>query len=313
MDKDSITINRDFESKLKTKTQMGGCGSNKKEIFQYAWDNNIRLFDSGWGYSGIGVNDTFIGEFIQDKNRDEIVICNKLPLFNDLYKQEFGGNINELSKEELEKAIDVIIKEQLKRNNTNYFDIYMLHALYDDKYGENRLGKIDLYKRIVSILVKYYEKGIIKRLGFSAHIDFEKLYYFTNEMKREFGDLLDVAEVAYNVLNNNGKSYIANRYDVMVWDAVGDDGLKLLKDLNYKIINMMPNESGRLELLSTAPDFINWNYRFIYNNKYIDYVLAGTSSIRHFNMLLDIENKKYLKDIPDMRKIEGLGSGHCGE
>ena len=53
----------------------------------------------------------------------------------------------------------------------------------------------------------------------------------------------------------------------MVWDAIGEEGIKYLKDNGYFVIDMMPHESGRIGQISTSEDWFRWADRFALNNK----------------------------------------------
>lgn len=298
---------------------IGGCHQNKEEVFSYAFENRNGpiVLDSGWGYTGTLVNTSFIGEFIKDKNRDDFVIIEKLPLFKKMYVEEFGKSLFEMSVEEMRPAIDKVIQTQLQITGTKYFDAYLLHAIYDDQYSQNpEMEDIEAYKRIVQVLLEYKEKGIIKHIGFSAHVGFLKLYHFCEEINKAFPKALDVAEVSYNILNNKGHTqkepcYFAKQYKVMVWDAIGEEGIKYLKDNGYFVIDMMPHESGRIGQISTAEDWFRWADRFALNNKNIDVVLEGTSYIPHFQMMLE-EAGILKRDVQEMRDIEGTHK-HCME
>lgn len=305
---------KDFKDLLKSKVGIGGCEGNG--CFQYAWDHNIRFFDTGWGYHG-GKNDNYLRDFLKDKT--DYVICQKLPLFDGLYKEKFGRSSYDMTDEELEKAVRSIFKEQCERCGVEFFHIYMLHAIFDMQHSGtyNIYDDIDLYKRMVKILIKLKEEGKVQHLGFSAHITFERLCLFLNEVDPE-NKIFDVAEVSYNVLNNIGSSVekptpFVSMHKVMVWDAIGERGIKYLKDKGYFIIDMMPTESGRLLQISTAPDFLRWNLSFINDNKNIDLILAGTSKPAHLDqVLISTGEKEDPEPVPDMRIISS-GIAHCHE
>ena len=307
-------IMKDFRDLLKSKVGMGGCEG--KECFQYAWDNNIRFFDTGWGYHG-GENDSYLKDFLKDKT--DYVICQKLPLFDGLYQERYGKSSYRMTDEELEKAIRDIFSEQCKRCGVEYFDIYMLHAIFDMQHSSkyNIYDDIDLYKRISSILLKMKAEGKIGHIGFSAHITFERLCLFLNEVDPD-NKIFDVAEVSYNALNNIGASverpspFVA-MHNVMVWDAIGERGIRYLKEKGYFIIDMMPTESGRLLQVSTAPDFIRWNLSLISMNKDIDLILAGTKNPKHMDQIfIAVGEKEDPEPVPDMRVINS-GISHCHE
>ena len=301
------------------KIGMGGCEPNKEEVFQHAWDRGVRVFDSGRGYSGPRVNDLFLGEFLKDKKDFQII--NKLPLFDKLYIENFGKSRFEMTDDELEFSIRKILESQLQDCGVEKFDTYMYHAVYDEKF----MPIFDLikwtteYKRIGKILAKLKSEGLIDKIGFSAHINYQLLYYFVEEMEKAFGNnFLEVAEISYNILNNNGVDqqhlpWIARQNAIMVWDAPGLEGLKYLKSKGMYIIDMMPTESGRISQVSNAPDWYDWAYRFIRETKEIDMVLAGTSSVKHLDQMMDIFENKDLDSIPDMRIIQAGSRGYCHE
>lgn len=302
----------------KTKVGIGGCFADD-HIMEYAWNNGVRLFDSGWGYQGNLVFETKLGNFIEkhkDK-RSEMIIVDKLPLFDKIYIDEFKKPLWDMTDDELLHAITKILSVQLKTLKTDYIDYYLLHAIFDDQHNQCPHFTVDVYRRILKILNGFKENGIIKHTGFSGHITFEKLYYFINET----ADLgMDVAEVSYNVLNNNGVNAMEkkgwNAYtDVHVWSAPGEKGLQLLKDKGFIILDCMPHESGRLGYLCSAPDWYEWNDRFIFKNKNIDYVLVGTSSEKHLDSsLIKAGMKKDTNPVPDMRVFPNAsGKKCCGE
>lgn len=305
-----------FFGKKILKVGVGGCQQNKEEVFKYAYDNGVRLLDDGWGYTGTLVNTSFIGKFIKDKNRDDFVIIEKLPLFKKMYVEEFGKSLFEMSVEEMRPVIDKIITTQLQHTGAGYFDGYLLHAIYDDQYTqEPEMEDIEAYKRIIQVLLEYKEKGIIKHIGFSAHVGFLKLYHFCEEINKAFPKALEIAEVSYNILNDKGHTQkdpcFYAKQGIMVWDAIGDEGIKYLKDNGYFVIDMMPHESGRIGQVSTAEDWFRWADRFALNNKNIDVVLEGTSYVPHFQMMLE-EAGILKRDIQEMRDIDGT-SHRCHE
>ena len=305
---------KDFKDLLKSKVGMGGCEGN--DCFQYAWDNGVRFFDTGWGYSG-GANDNALKEFLKDK--EDYVICQKLPLFGQLYVDMFGKTPYQMTDAELSKAVNTIFEKQCERCGVEFFHIYMFHAIFDMQHSNNYdiYADIDLYKRMASILLKLKEEGKIQHIGFSAHITFERLCLFLQEVDPE-NKIFDVAEVSYNVLNNTGASVerpnpFSAMHNVVVWDAIGERGIQYLKDKGYFIIDMMPTESGRLLQISTAPDFIRWNLSFINDNKNIDLILAGTKNPKHMDsVFVAVGEKEDPEPVPDMRVI-GNGIGHCSE
>lgn len=305
-----------MEKKI-SKVGMGMCFCNK-ETMDYAYNHNVRLVDLGFGYQGTNVAERMFGEWISDKERSEFYIIDKLPLFNGLYTDKFKKSLYLMNDKDLEQCVREVLNEQLEHTKAKYFDAYLLHAIFDMQHHQNYDidADINLYKRLVPILLKLKEEGLIKAIGFSAHVTYERLLMFLNEVDPE-NKVFSVAEVSYNTLNDKGAnsekpSAFNQLHSLVVWDAIGEKGIKYLKDKGFTIIDMMPHESGRMKQLSTAPDYYRWNDTFICNNENIDYILVGTTNPEHFdNMFIAAGEMEDPEPVPDMRVINGNVAGHC--
>lgn len=252
---------------------MGGCRDNKEEVYQAAWDNGIRVFDSGIGYSGTLVNDRFLGQFLEDKKDYRII--NKLPLFAKVYKDDPYTE----SDEKLEKEIRLILNMQLAATRQDHFYCYMYHAIFDRQYTPDYSirNDLELYKRVQPILEKLKQEGKFEHIGFSAHCSLTKLKLFIETMKKMNADI-DTAMISYNPLNKDG----VERWTNGVWAAPGHKGLEYLKRNNFYIINMRPTEEGRIDAKEA--------YELIRKEPLIDMTLVGTSNVKH--LLEDIGEGK---------------------
>ena len=302
-----------------SKVGMGMCFCTP-EVMDYAYSKNIRLIDLGFGYQGANVAEKQVGEWLEGKDRSEFYIVDKLPLFEGLYVKKFGESIYNMTDERLEECVRAVLNEQLEYTKAQYFDAYLLHAVFDLQHSKDYdiTLDLDLYKRLVPILLKLKEEGLIKAIGFSAHITYERLCLFLSEVDPE-NKVFTVAEVSYNVLNDKGASIekpsaFVRMHGLTVWDAIGEKGIHHLKEKGYTIIDMMPHESGRMNELCTAPDFYKWNDTFINKNPDLDYILLGTTNIENVDkMLIAAGEMKDPNKVPDMRIIDNGGHSHCGE
>jgi len=101
-----------------------GWGNEKedaKEIFNYYLDQGGNFVDTADMYTG-GTSEEFIGEFMKERNnREEIVLATKFT-FNTSKNQHVNGGGNS------RKNIRRTLEESLKRLQTDYIDLYILHA-----------------------------------------------------------------------------------------------------------------------------------------------------------------------------------------
>ena len=306
-----------MEKKI-SRVGVGGCFATN-EVLDYADSHNIKLIDLGWGYQGPNKFEKQFGEWFKDKKREDYFIVDKLPLFNGLYTDTYHKSLYLMSDADLEECITDVLNKQLEYTNAKYFDAYLLHAIFDMQHSQNYDidADINLYKRLTPILLKLKEKGLIKKIGFSAHVTYERLLMFLNEVDPE-NKVFEVAEVSFNSLNDKGAnsekpSAFIQMHGLTVWDAIGEKGIHYLKEKGYTIIDMMPHESGRMLQLTTAPDWYRWNDTLICNNKDIDYVLVGTTNPAHIDeMLVAAGEMEDPSPVPDMRTIDS-GVKHCHE
>ncbi|XOV88862.1 MAG: aldo/keto reductase [Pseudomonadota bacterium] len=89
-----------------------------KSVVEAALDSGINFFDTADMY-GTGMSETFLGEAIRDKQRDEIVIATK-------FANPMGesGLMRGASRRYIMNAVDA----SLKRLGTDYIDLYQQHV-----------------------------------------------------------------------------------------------------------------------------------------------------------------------------------------
>lgn len=244
---------------------LGGCQSNKEEIFPLAWEKGIRIFDDGWRYNGTLNNTQFLGEFLKDK--DNYKIIEKIPLLHNL--NIYNVDLYTCSDEELESEVRRIFQIQLDTMKQTYFEYYLFHAIFDNcsRKDFSFVKETELYIRVWKVLNKLKEEGKIGHIGFSAHISFELLYRFIMKMEK-YNCKMDTAMVSYNIKNKDGVK-VPNKD---CWSSPGIDGINFLKNRGYTLINMMITERN------TIP--ANEAYEFAGKAPF-DIILTGTSNKKH--------------------------------
>ena len=129
------------------------------KMFEYAIENGINIFDTAYPYhndilAGNGHCEEVLGEYLKENNlRDEIFIQTKSPTWFIEEKSDF----------------DFYLNEQLKKLQTDYIDIYLLHSLTVS--GWNKVNDLD----VLDFLDDCLSSGKVKHVGFSSHVEFDTL------------------------------------------------------------------------------------------------------------------------------------------
>jgi predicted aldo/keto reductase-like oxidoreductase len=189
------------------------------------------------------------GKALQDGYREKVYLATKSPIWN----------INGHS--DFEKYLD----EELKRLNTDYIDVYLLHNMNPENW--EKVQKHDG----LAFLDKMIKKGKIKHKGFSIHS--------TTEAFKEIVDAFDweMAQIQLDILGENRQ--------------VGREGLRYGAKKGLAMVIMEPLRGGNL--LAYAPDEVQtllndypekrslaeWCFRWLYNMPEISVILSGTSTM----------------------------------
>jgi aryl-alcohol dehydrogenase-like predicted oxidoreductase len=133
-----------------------------------ALDRGINFFDTAFGYNS-GESEKSLGKALK-KRRKEAIICNKTPI------QE-GDNL---------KNFEALLNDSLKRLDTDYIDLLMIHWPVKDE---------GLLRANLEALLKARQKGIIREIGVS-NFSLETL-----KIAREAGAGVAANEFAYNLMS----------------------------------------------------------------------------------------------------------------
>lgn len=157
----------------------------------------------------------------------------------------------------------------------------LIHALKDIKEISD-----ERYLKLAQLIEDTAE---IKQSGFSAHMEFEQLLMWMTKLK-EYSKQ-HYAMLPYSVLSDipsiwqdeQGKhfSQIKNIYNIEVWPNPTKEGFKAAKELGYETIIMMPREQEKIKMISHAPVWLNWCYRYATMNEYADYIATGSLNVNH--------------------------------
>lgn len=131
-------------------------------LIHRAMEAGINYFDSGFGYHG-GDSETFLGEALSGRyERSSYFLATKMP----------PPSIT--SREKMEKTF----AEQLRRLQTDYIDLYLLHAATRERFPY--LDEVHRYFRELK------KSGKVRYIGFSFHDWPETLEYIVDRYEWDF-------------------------------------------------------------------------------------------------------------------------------
>jgi len=240
-------------------------------VVREAVDLGINLIDSSEMYG----TEAIVGKAISGMQRDKLVLTTK----GGLYKDKV-----------LKKADDLMVSldASLKRLQTDYVDVYMLHAVTFNDYDY-------AVKELVPAMLRMKEAGKIRYLGitegFASDPDHKALTRAVED------DIWDVMMVGFNILNQSARDIILKKAiekNIGIMDMfavrrvlIGGQPLReLVSELVEKNLidrnkidpenplGFVVDEYGCKDLTEAA-------YRFCRYEPGISTVLSGTGNIEH--------------------------------
>src|SRR6056297_1188679 len=218
------------------------------EMIRHAIDNGINYIDTAWPYHG-GNSEGLVGKALQDGYRKKVKLATKLPV----WKVE---NI-----EDCEYYLD----QQLERLQTDHINLYLLHALSEDRWETCK------NINIMEWMEEKKAEGKINNIGFSFHDDYDLF-----EEIIDFYDW-DFCQIQYNYLDTEFQA--------------GKKGLKYANNKGIEVVIMEPLRGGTLaqeppkevkEILDKSDEnrnAVNWSLQWLWDQKEVSVVLSGMSTM----------------------------------
>ncbi len=216
------------------------------KIIRSGIDQGINYVDTAWPYH-LGDSEKIVGHALKDGYREQVKLVTKLPTFLVRKADEF----------------DSYLETQMKRLQTDYLDIYLLHSMDRGQLEKvKRLGLIDKME-------KAKEEGLINHIGFSFH---DTLPVF-----KEIIDYYDwdMAQIQYNYMDTGIQATT--------------EGLKYAHSKGIAVVIMEPLKGGKLaNPPKEALDLMNasgidrtpvdWAFQYLWDRPEVATILSGMGS-----------------------------------
>lgn len=214
------------------------------QMIRHAIDNGVNYVDTAWPYH-MGESEPFLGRALAEGYREKVKLATKQPQW--MVKSP--------------KDMDMFLKKQLEKLNTDHIDYYLIHNLVGSSWENIRdLGVTDFLDRAKA-------DGRIINAGFSYHGNAE-----------DFKDIVDgydwdFCQIQYNFLDENIQA--------------GRKGLEYAASCDLGVVIMEPLRGGNLAAPVPAEVMdiwnkadvkrgpVEWALRWVWSHPAVTVVLSG--------------------------------------
>jgi predicted aldo/keto reductase-like oxidoreductase len=264
------------------------------KMIEYAIDQGVNYFDTAYVYHG-GKSELVLGKALKGY-RNKVMLATKLPVTQATKREDF----------------DRFLDEQLRKLDTNYLDVYLLHGLRRQTWVKMKeLG-------VLKFLDQIQTDGRARYVGFSFHDDVR--------IFKEIVDSYDwmLCQIQYNYYDEH---YQAGR-EGLIYAVSKGLGVVVMEPLRGgKLTDPIPEEIQAIwdsaEVKRTPAE---WGLKWVWNHPEVSIVLSGMSSMSQVIENIKLANngnpnslsRKELAIIDQVRetykkmlKIDCTGCAYC--
>jgi predicted aldo/keto reductase-like oxidoreductase len=218
------------------------------EMVRYAIDNGVDYLDTAYPYHE-EKSEVFLGLALKDGYRERVKLATKLPVW----------------KVNTREDCDLYLNEQLDRLQTDYIDMYLLHALGKDTWQTVKRCSV------LEFLDQAKADGRIKYAGFSFHDDLSL-----------FKEIVDAYDWDFCQIQLN---YMDENYQA------GVEGLRYAAEKGLAVVIMEPLRGGKLaknmpaeiqalwDQTGTGRSAADWAFRWVCNFPEVTVALSGMGTL----------------------------------
>ena len=176
--------------------------SEAQQMIERALELGIRFFDNARGYNK-GRSEEYMGQFLTPKYRDDIFLMTKAPA-------KTGDGVRKM------------LDESLKALNTDYVDLWQIHALGSPEDVDARINA-----GVLDAFLEAKEKGKAKYIGFTGHRN-PATHLHLLEFLEKRGLELDTCQMPLNVCDPSFESFEKNVLPVLLEREYGVIAMKTM-------------------------------------------------------------------------------------
>ena len=216
-----------------------------------AMARGVNYYDTAWGYHN-GNSELVMGKALARHPREKFYLATKFP----------GYDLSNMGK------VEEIFEKQLEKCQVEYFDFYLFHNVCEmniDAYLDPKYGTYDY-------LLAQKKNGRIRRLGFSAHGDYDVMKRFLEA----YGKDMEFCQIQLNYLDwdfqdAKRKVELLNQWNIPVW---------VMEPLRGgKLASLAPEDEAKLKALRPDEGIPAWAFRYLQSIPSVVVTLSGMSNM----------------------------------
>ena len=271
---------------------LGFTESEKEaeQIIERAMELGVRFYDNARKYHA-GRSEEYMGKYLSPKYRDQVFLMTKAP---------------DPTAEGARKQLD----ESLKALNTDYVDLWQIHAIQTIEDADNRINN-----GVIDVFLEAKEKGKAKYIGFTGHRNPKVHLYFLDWLDKR-GLLLDTCQMPLNVCDPSFESFEKHVLPVLLEKQYGVIAMKTMAggSMMGGRIDTTPKKIKTSEIPDIIADteLTNANlHQYVYALP-VSSLCSGCMSVPHLEENVSVlQNLKHLSEA-DRQKLVEIAKPYAG-